>query len=112
LNELSKKSCEACEVGAPLVPESDFPDLLTQVEGWQIHRDEINKLIKQFMFDDYIAAVHFTNAVANLAEQEDHHPSINLEWGKVTVQWWSHKIKGLHMNDFICAAKTNKLIKN
>jgi len=50
--------------------------------------------------------------VANLAEQEDHHPEIMLEWGKVTVSWWSHKIKGLHMNDFICASKTDLIFKD
>ena len=48
--------------------------------------------------------------IAKLAEDEDHHPAILLEWGSVRVQWWSHKIKGLHMNDFICAAKTETLI--
>ena len=53
----------------------------------------------------------FTNKVAALAEKEDHHPEITLEWGKVTVIWWSHKIKGLHKNDFICAAKTDDLSK-
>ena len=53
----------------------------------------------------------FTNKVAKLAEEEDHHPEIVLEWGNVTVSWWSHKIKGLHKNDFICASKTDDLFK-
>ena len=52
-----------------------------------------------------------SNKIANLAEQEDHHPKISLEWGKVSVLWWSHKIKGLHRNDFICASKTDDLYK-
>ena len=49
--------------------------------------------------------------IAKLADEEDHHPQIILEWGKVTVTWWSHKIEGLHHNDFICAAKTDQLFK-
>ena len=53
--------------------------------------------------------VSFANKIADLAEQEDHHPEILIEWGKVTVTWWSHKIKGLHKNDFICAAKTDQI---
>ena len=54
-------------------------------------------------------AVDFTKKVAEMADEEDHHPKIILEWGKVTVYWWSHKIEGLHKNDFICAAKTDSL---
>ena len=56
-----------------------------------------------------MAGLKFVSKVANLAEEEDHHPEIILEWGKVTVSWWSHKIKGLHKNDFIAAAKTDCL---
>ena len=56
-----------------------------------------------------MSGLDFVNKVADLAEEEDHHPEIVLEWGKVTVNWWSHKIKGLHKNDFIAAAKTDAL---
>ena len=56
---------------------------------------------------NFSSAVQFTNKIADLAEQEDHHPAILLEWGKVEVTWWTHKILGLHMNDFIAAAKTD-----
>ena len=62
-----------------------------------------------FSFDNYLAGLDFVSKIANLAEEEDHHPEITLEWGKVTVSWWSHKIKGLHRNDFIAAAKTDSL---
>jgi 4a-hydroxytetrahydrobiopterin dehydratase len=51
----------------------------------------------------------FTNLIADLAESQDHHPKITLEWGSVSLEWWSHKIKGLHMNDFICAAKSDNI---
>ena len=69
-----------------------------------------NSLSCSFAFSSYEDSVNFTNKVAELAEQEDHHPEIILEWGKVTVVWWSHKIMGLHKNDFICAAKTDSIL--
>ena len=65
--------------------------------------------IIEFNFDSYLQALDFAKAVALLAEEEDHHPKIVLEWGRVEVHWWSHKIKGLHKNDFICAAKTDQI---
>jgi 4a-hydroxytetrahydrobiopterin dehydratase len=67
------------------------------------------RLEKTYPFKDFAMAVYFTNQVAKIAEKEDHHPSILTEWGKVTVTWWTHKIKGLHKNDFIMAAKTDQL---
>ena len=70
----------------------------------------LNKIQKIFSFKSYKDSVDFSNKVACLADDEDHHPQIILEWGKVTVIWWSHKIEGLHKNDFICAAKTDKLL--
>jgi 4a-hydroxytetrahydrobiopterin dehydratase len=69
----------------------------------------IKRLKRAFTFNNFIDAVAFTQKVAVLAENENHHPSILTEWGKVTVYWWSHKIKGLHVNDFIMAAKTDQL---
>ena len=71
---------------------------------------ELKKLKKEFSFSNYSDSIAFTNKVADMADQEDHHPQIILEWGKVTVIWWSHKIKGLHKNDFICAAKTDYIL--
>ena len=64
---------------------------------------------KVFNFDNYSDAISFTNKIAQLAEEEDHHPAILLEWGRVEVTWWTHKIGGLHKNDFIAAAKTDLL---
>ena len=78
--------------------------LIIWVRSWQRL-----KLAKVFNFDNYLQALDFAKAVALLAEEEDHHPKIVLEWGRVEVHWWSHKIKGLHKNDFICAAKTDQI---
>ena len=73
--------------------------------------EENNKLVKHFSFKDFISAFSFLSKVALISEKLDHHPEIILEWGKVTVTWWSHKIKGLHSNDFICASKTDLVFK-
>ncbi|MDA9805629.1 4a-hydroxytetrahydrobiopterin dehydratase, partial [Gammaproteobacteria bacterium] len=62
-------------------------------------------------FSNYRDSVEFSNKVAEMADKEDHHPVITIEWGKVTIVWWSHKIQGLHKNDFICASKTDYLTK-
>ena len=112
-NALSQSSCEACKLDAPILSEQEIQELAPQIPSWMIHEEEgIKKLICSFAFSSYEDSVNFTNKVAKLAEEEDHHPEIVLEWGNVTVSWWSHKIKGLHTNDFICASKTDDLFKN
>ena len=86
---------------------------MSQIPLWDvIEENNIKKLTCLFKFSDYEQSLVFTNKVATLADEEDHHPKITLEWGKVRVIWWSHKIQGLHQNDFICAAKTDRLYKN
>mgnify|MGYP000096447271 CR=1 FL=1 len=113
MTDLCKISCEACVDGAESLNESQIQELLSQIPSWQIYEEDgIKRLICSFAFTSYEDSVKFTNKVAKLAEQEDHHPEIVLEWGNVTVIWWSHKIKGLHNNDFICAAKTDQIITN
>ena len=84
--------------------------LAPQIPDWQIiERDQINRLERQYRFANFVQAMAFTNQVGELAEEEAHHPALLTEWGKVTVTWWTHKIKGLHRNDFIMAAKTDAL---
>ena len=113
MTDLSKKGCEACKEGAPTLTDEQIKDLSIQIPAWQVfEEDGIKRLICSFAFTSYEDSLKFTNKVAKLAEQEDHHPEIILEWGKDTVSWWSHKIKGLHSNDFICAAKTDQIINN
>ena len=110
MNDLSSQSCEACQIDAPKVTQDQIQVLLSEINGWVLIEEPINKIQKIFSFKSYKDSVNFSNKVANLADDEDHHPQIVLEWGKVTVIWWSHKIEGLHKNDFICAAKTDKLL--
>lgn len=82
--------------------------MLPQVPEWElVVVDEISRLQRVFKLKNYAEALAFTNKIAAIAEEEDHHPLIVLEWGRVTVQWWTHVVKGLHQNDFIMAAKTD-----
>ena len=107
---LQESKCEACRIDAPLVTESEKTEFLSELNDWEINNIEgIDQLAKVFNFNNYLQALDFAKSVALLAEEEDHHPKIVLEWGRVEVHWWSHKIKGLHKNDFICAAKTDQI---
>ncbi|OAN11051.1 4a-hydroxytetrahydrobiopterin dehydratase [Photobacterium jeanii] len=108
--KLHELGCEACQADAPRVTEDEMAALRVNIPDWKVlERDGIFQLEREYRFKNFKLAWVFTNQVAELAEVEFHHPAITLEWGKVTVCWWSHSIKGLHKNDFICAAKTDRL---
>lgn len=107
---LSGERCVACRADAPQVSEQDLPDLHAQVPEWKlVEEDGIEKLQREFSFSSFGDAIAFTNRVGDMAEELGHHPALLTEWGKVTVTWWTHKIGGLHRNDFICAARTDVL---
>ncbi len=109
--QLSKKKCEACHVGASRVSEEEISQLMPLLPEWKIiESNGIKKLKKSYNFKDFKEALEFTNKVGAVSEEENHHPSILTEWGSVTVTWWTHKIKALHINDFIMAAKTEMLV--
>ncbi|GAB3022378.1 4a-hydroxytetrahydrobiopterin dehydratase [Bowmanella dokdonensis] len=110
MTELTQQKCEACRADAPKVTDEELATLIKEIPDWVPHvRDNIMQLEREFKFRNFKLAMEFAIKVGNMAEEEGHHPAILLEWGKVTVTWWSHSIKGLHKNDFICAAKTDKL---
>jgi 4a-hydroxytetrahydrobiopterin dehydratase len=108
--DLSKQSCEACRADAPRVSDEDLKLLMPNIPDWQvIVVDGIMQLSREFDFRNFEQAMAFSNRVGDIAELEDHHPAILTEWGKVTVTWWSHKIKGLHKNDLIMASRTDEV---
>jgi 4a-hydroxytetrahydrobiopterin dehydratase len=108
--QLTAEKCTACRADAPRVTEAEIAELMPQIPGWRIEeREGIPRLERTFAFPDFAQAQAFTNRVGELAEEEGHHPAILTEWGKVTVSWWTHKIRGLHRNDFVMAAKTDRL---
>jgi 4a-hydroxytetrahydrobiopterin dehydratase len=112
MTALTQAHCEACRADAPKVSDDELAELIRQIPDWNIEtRDGHMELEKVFLFKNFRHALAFTNAVGELAEAEGHHPGLLTEWGKVTVTWWSHSIKGLHRNDFIMAARTDEVAK-
>ncbi len=108
--DLTQEKCVACNRDAPKVTESELAELKPQIPGWQVvERNNIPRLERAFTFPDFVQALVFTNQVGALAEEEGHHPALLTEWGRVTVTWWTHKILGLHRNDLIMAARTDRL---
>ncbi|MDR7419875.1 MAG: 4a-hydroxytetrahydrobiopterin dehydratase [Armatimonadota bacterium] len=107
---LTQMKCTACRGGEPTLTDAQIAALRPEVPDWQVvERDGIKRLERVFKFPDFARALAFTNAVGAAAEEEGHHPALLTEWGRVTVTWWTHKIRGLHRNDFIMAAKTDRL---
>lgn len=111
MSALSQASCEVCRIGAPKVTEAEAQELMQQIPDWKIIEvNDIQQLERKYKFKNFVKAMEFANQLAELAEAEGHHPGMLVEWGKVTVTWWSHSIKGLHNNDFVMAAKTDTLL--
>lgn len=109
---LSRGSCEPCRAGAPTVTPEEMQELRPQVPEWSVvERDGVPRLERVFPFPDFAQALEFTNRVGAVAETEGHHPALLTEWGRVTVGWWTHKIRGLHRNDFVMAAKTDEVAR-
>lgn len=111
MTELTSQQCEACQAGAPKVSDEELASLIKQIPDWRAEVvDGVMQLERVYKFKNFKEAIAFTNRVGDMAETENHHPALTTEWGKVTVSWWTHKIRGLHKNDFICAAKTDALL--
>jgi 4a-hydroxytetrahydrobiopterin dehydratase len=110
MSELSQLRCVSLRGGEPALASGEIYRLQPQVSEWQVKEvGGEQRLERVFKFKDFAQALQFTDKIGAIAEQEDHHPLIVTEWGKVTVDWWTHKIGGLHKNDFIMAAKTDDL---
>jgi 4a-hydroxytetrahydrobiopterin dehydratase len=113
VENLVEMKCVACRRDAPTVTDQEIGELRPQVPDWEVAKiDGIKRLRRVFSFDDFAQAMEFTTSVGELAEAEGHHPALLTEWGRTTVSWWTHKIKGLHRNDFIMAAKTDRLYRS
>ena len=108
MSDLNQEKCVACRRDSPHVTQEEIDELLPQVSDWSlVEEDGIKKLDRPFRFADFQAALDFTNRLGELAEEEGHHPRLITEWGSVKVTWWTHKIKNLHRNDFVMAAKSD-----
>jgi len=110
MEELIQMKCAACRKGEPTATEKEIAEFFPQIPEWRIvEHAGIKRLERTYRFKDFSQALSWTNKVGELAEAEGHHPALLTEWGKVTVMWWTHKIGGLHRNDFVMAAKTDAL---
>lgn len=113
MDSLNLQKCVRVHAGELALTSSEITGYLPQINGWELI--EVNnelRLQRQFKFKDFSQALAFTNRVGRAAEAENHHPAILTEWGLVTVTWWTHTIRGLHLNDFIMSAKTSWLFDN
>ena len=112
MNELKQMHASPVTASTPKLIGKELSAMIAKLPGWEMHTKKgENRIEKSFTFKDFDQAVAFTNKVAQIANAENHHPAILTEWGKVTVTWWTHKIKGLSTNDFILAAKTDAVLE-
>ncbi len=110
METLVQMKCVACRADSPPATDSDVAAWLPQLPDWKIvERDGVRHLERTFPLKNFVKALEFTNRVGELAEEEGHHPDILTQWGRVTIWWSTHKIKNLHRNDFIMAARTDQL---
>ncbi|MCH7540558.1 MAG: 4a-hydroxytetrahydrobiopterin dehydratase [Proteobacteria bacterium] len=105
---LAGKTCTPCRGGVPPLGRAGAEGYLGETPHWVL-KDDATRIERSFEFKNFAQALEFVNKVGALAEEEGHHPDISLGWGYCTVLFYTHKIKGLHENDFIMAAKTDAL---
>lgn len=111
-SQLQDFQCVPCRGSEPPATAQEIAAYKVQIPEWKIVEIEgVPRLERTFKFKNFAQALTFTNQVGGIAEEQDHHPVLVTEWGRVKVSWWTHKIKGLHRNDFVMAAKTDALYK-
>lgn len=109
MNNLAQQPCEACTPDSPRATDAEISEYMQQLPKWRITEYEgIKHLERIFTFENFVQALAFANRIGDLAEEAGHHPAILIEWGKASVSWWTHSIGGLHRNDFIMAARTDR----
>jgi 4a-hydroxytetrahydrobiopterin dehydratase len=106
--ELAKRSCAPCAGGIPPLEASKAKGLAVGVPDWTLSI-EPPRLTREFRFKDFAKAMVFVNRVAELAEAEGHHPDVHIHWNRVGLELWTHDVGGLSENDFILAAKIDRL---
>ncbi len=107
--ELEDKRCTPCEGEEDPLDEEEEEELLEELEGWEIDREETHKIIKTYELEDFHNSLEFVNTVGRLAERAGHHPNILIEYDKVTLELWTHATDGLSENDFILASKIDEM---
>lgn len=113
MNTLAELQCAPCRGTEDKLTDVEIEEMLSETPEWKlIEVNDEKRIVRSFKFDDFRSALEFTDDIGEIAEENDHHPAILTEWGKVTVNWWTHKIGGLHRNDFIMAAKCDEVYED
>lgn len=111
MSELSKEYCVPCHGGEPPLERPAIDELLAELSGWALREEQgVPKLMREYSFKNFADALAFAVAVGDAAERNNHHPALLVEWGRVTVTWWTHATGGLHRNDFVMAAKCDEIL--
>ena len=105
-SDLADKKCVPCRGGVPPLTPDEIQPLLAKVEGWRVEDDK--KLMKAYKFEDFMGPMRFANKIAEVAEEEGHHPDLYVAYGKLEAYIWTHKVNGLTESDFILAAKIDR----
>ncbi len=105
---LTAKTCTPCQGGIDPLTPTEAEGYLPEAPGWALN-DAATRIERKFDFGNFVDALDFVNKLGAVAEAQGHHPDISFGWGYCTVVFYTHKIKGLHENDFIMAAKVNDL---
>lgn len=108
--DLYEEHCVPCRKGAVPLSSAEINTLSSRLPGWKVVEDDgVQKLMRTFKVPDFASALACANRIGELAEEADHHPQIVIEWGRVQVSWWTHTVRGLHRNDFIMAARSERV---
>jgi len=110
MGNLAEKQCEACRTGAPKLSDEELRQCLKELPEWELVEDEgVKKLTRRYRTKNFREAMALADALAELAEAQGHHPVMRVEYGALTLWWWTHKIGGLHRNDAVMAAKSDEV---
>ena len=109
--DIKFEKCVPCRGGIPPLDDKSIEELIENIPSWNVKHESYTYLIKKFQTKNFKQSMNFANLIFEISEQEGHHPKIIVEFGNIEVLWWTHKINGLHKNDFIMAAKTDELFK-
>ena len=108
MSNLTNKKCEPCSGNTPKLTMGEIKNKLSEINEWELN-DNKEMIFKKLNFKNFKKALHFTNLVGELAEEEGHHPDISLGWGYCLIMIHTHAVKGLSINDFILAAKIDQI---
>jgi len=113
MDDLKSMDCARVKGEEATLAEEEIKEYKSQIPDWEIVEENgVKRLRRTYKFRNFREALAFTNKIGELAEEQDHHPQIITEWGKVTLSWWTHVVDGLHLNDFIMAAKSDQAYKS